>query len=278
MKKAKILVACHKPAEVPNDGVYTPIHVGRSISKFKNEMQWMIGDDTGDNISDKNSCYCELTAQYWAWKNLKDVEYIGLAHYRRFFQCKITNENIDKILGDKYDVILCRPIYEKYPIDMRLKIAASEEDSAIFFSSIKRVAPEYYKSVYVFFSGNKVIPYNMFVMKKDEFDKFAEWQFRILFDMERYVRLSPYTRTRRIFGYYAEMLLPIYCYHNNLKILYQSVVSKLGDKDNDNTVKQKIRILYNRIIFALSHPQKPYCGIPCRVGLKQDGIECLMEE
>ena len=36
----------------------------------------MIGDDTGDNISDRNPQYCEMTAQYWAWKNIKDTEYI----------------------------------------------------------------------------------------------------------------------------------------------------------------------------------------------------------
>ena len=29
----------------------------------------MIGDDTGDNISDKNREYCELTGIYWIWKN-----------------------------------------------------------------------------------------------------------------------------------------------------------------------------------------------------------------
>lgn len=37
-----------------------------------------IGDNTGDNISLRNSNYCELTGLYWAWKNLK-CDYIGYA-------------------------------------------------------------------------------------------------------------------------------------------------------------------------------------------------------
>ena len=34
-------------------------------------------DNIGNNISEKNSTYCELTAQYWAWKNDTDSDYIG---------------------------------------------------------------------------------------------------------------------------------------------------------------------------------------------------------
>ena len=45
-----------------------------------------------DSISNKNDSYCELTGMYWALKNLKNVDVIGLCHYRRYFdfhkQCK----------------------------------------------------------------------------------------------------------------------------------------------------------------------------------------------
>ncbi|MBQ7883295.1 MAG: DUF4422 domain-containing protein [Phascolarctobacterium sp.] len=76
----KILVATHKKYWMPEDEVYLPLHVGRD---GKEDLGYM-GDNTGDNISDKNASYCELTGLYWAWKNL-DCEYIGLCHYRRYF-------------------------------------------------------------------------------------------------------------------------------------------------------------------------------------------------
>ena len=100
--KVKILVAIHKPDKVYGDKVYMPIQVGKSLSEFNLGFQ---GDNTGDNISEMNSMFCELTAHYWAWKNLKDVDYIGLCHYRRYFDIIITEENIEKLMSE-CDVIL----------------------------------------------------------------------------------------------------------------------------------------------------------------------------
>lgn len=45
-----------------------------------------------------------------------------------------------------------------------------------------------------FINNNVIIGYNMFIMKKAEFDKFAKWQFDILFEMEKYIKISGYTR------------------------------------------------------------------------------------
>ena len=65
---------------MPQDDMYLPVHVGAS---GKNDLGYT-KDNTGENISELNPSFCELTGLYWAWKNL-DADYIGLAHYRRHF-------------------------------------------------------------------------------------------------------------------------------------------------------------------------------------------------
>ncbi len=83
----KIFVAHHKPWYVYEDDVYVPIQVWKKNSKID---LWIIWDDTWDNISEKNSNYAELTAQYWVWKNydLSDVDYVWFCHYRRYMTYK----------------------------------------------------------------------------------------------------------------------------------------------------------------------------------------------
>lgn len=79
---ACLYVAYHLDAPIVTGPGLIPIHVGRATAT--SPLMGMIGDDTGDNISDQNAHYCELTALYWAWKNDTDSSHIGLMHYRRF--------------------------------------------------------------------------------------------------------------------------------------------------------------------------------------------------
>lgn len=216
--KIKVFVACHKPSEIYTDDVYTPIHVGRAISKCKDEMADMIGDDTGDNISIKNLNYSELTAQYWAWKNYQDSEYIGFCHYRRYFYEKITSENIDNYFSDGTDVLLVGPCMRRYNRWNYLKTYVCSEDLAIMQKVVKILYPDYYKTMSHYGFDFIDYPLNMFICKRDLFDKYAEWIFSILFECEKYVKLSPYSRARRIYGYLAEFLMPVFFIHHGYKI------------------------------------------------------------
>lgn len=227
--KVKILVACHKPDTVYSDDVYVPVHVGRALSKNTSEMSHMIGDDTGDNISPKNPFYCELTAQYWAWKNLK-AEYVGLCHYRRYFREKITAQNIDRIM-ENADFLLASHVTFETSVCRWLTNALIEEDIYIFAHYFKKLYPDFSDTFdSYFYQGNVINPCNMFVCRKELFDKFAEWQFNFLFKLEKVIKFSEYTRLKRIMGYYGENMLRLYCLIHHLKIKELPIVSMVGDK------------------------------------------------
>ena len=275
MNKIKILVASHKPDKVYRDDVYTPIHVGRAISKYKEEMADMIGDDTGDNISAKNGTYCELTATYWAWKNLKDVEYIGLAHYRRYFETKFTNENVYKIF-ESCDVVIAQPyLHDRYN-EMKMARTLVMEDEVIFLKVFKKLYPEYEQTLIDYLYGFKDYPYNMFVMKRQTFDEYCTFLFAILSECEKLMKPMSYTSSNRRLGYIAEYLLPVFCMHHHLRIRTEPVVSFLGDKgDRSKNVKQEIKIEVLKKIYDKHKPTciEDMCMQSVLVGLRNDGLK-----
>ena len=116
-EKIKILVVFHKKDRIYKLKNFLPIHAGRDIAEqkyrdgkiLKSDYDWLVknlvGDNTGDNVSSKNSYINEMTAIYWAWKHYEEIgnpDFIGVNHYRRYF--KINHSNILKYLK-KYDFI-----------------------------------------------------------------------------------------------------------------------------------------------------------------------------
>ena len=69
-------------SELIDNPIYIPVRSGAVFDK-RTDVK-LLGDDTGDNICEKNKSYCETTTQYWAWKNV-EADYYGLCHYRRYF-------------------------------------------------------------------------------------------------------------------------------------------------------------------------------------------------
>ena len=79
----KIFNITHKPIPHLNNELYTAFQVNSNVNPII--FNGILQDNTLDNIASKNDNYCELTACYWLWKNWSDSDYIGLCHYRRYF-------------------------------------------------------------------------------------------------------------------------------------------------------------------------------------------------
>lgn len=273
MSKLKILVATHQKDILFNDDIYMPIQVGKSLSNTDFGIQ---GDNTGDNISTKNPYYCELTSLYWAWKNLQDFDYIGLCHYRRYFDFSFVpflmkeeeNVTIDYLMNHKemitppksienYDVILptSRPFTTNI-ITCHI-INLNVIDISVLEKIILKLYPDYRSSLeYVFYHKQDVPQRNMFIMKKEFFDKYCDFLFSILFQVEKYIKLSPYKHFQRVFGYMGEILLPLFCYHNNLKINRRRILFVTDTMENSSklsTIKQNI---INKVQFKVNNLSK----------------------
>ena len=107
--KIRIYVMTHKKFEMPQSPLFRPLHVGRACG----ENLGYPGDDTGENISDKNCYYSELTGLYWVWKNCHDVDYVGTCHYRRYLlgadERILMEDDYEKLLSE-YDLITTKQV------------------------------------------------------------------------------------------------------------------------------------------------------------------------
>ncbi|WP_400237733.1 DUF4422 domain-containing protein [Methanomethylophilus alvi] len=244
----KIYLSYHKNCDRIRTDILTPIHVGRSIARdeIRETLSDLIGDDTGDNISDMNPLYCELTAQYWVWKNTSD-DYVGFLHYRRHFifndECKdlenkwgvveypyvspnylrhvgLDDESIHASIQG-YDIVTMTPWnvtaagsadnYDHYKSSSPyLHIEDYDEMIKIMlerYPDYRQDVDEYNCSKFGYYT-------NMFVMRRDLFDDYCEFLFGILFELSERIDISSYSeQEKRIYGYLSEWMFGIYITH-----------------------------------------------------------------
>ena len=235
-----IIVACHKQdVGIRNDDVYYPVQVGKDLHPDIN-----LGfkcDNFGDNISFKNPSYCELTALYWAWKNLPKTDFVGLCHYRRYFdffsKIKSTREvNPENIRDFKFmsthnlnlsenDVILPEFWRTSCSIWQIFQENVLCEDLFILYKIIEKYYPEYLEAFDKYIKGNKRTGFNMFIMSRKWFDLYCEWLFSVLGLVEEKVTLHSYISYTRLFGYLGEILLPVFCLKNKLNIIPKRLIN-----------------------------------------------------
>lgn len=231
-KKYTIVVACHKPYWKSDDSIYQYVEAGAAL--HTHPIPDMLHDNTGRHISEKNETFCELTALYWAWKNL-DSDYLGLCHYRRYFAGKPFGPRQARILaGDDLRSILettavVLPRKRRYWIETNYSQyihAHHKQDLDITWEILERVAPEYlpaFDSSMAQTSGHR---FNMFIMRKDLADAYCGWLFGILFRLEEKLDISGYdAKDRRVFGYVAERLIDTWLNTNHISYRELPVVN-----------------------------------------------------
>ena len=251
---SKIYIVTHKETELPVMEGYQPLLVG--AFRHDSADPSYLRDNTGDNISDKNDSYCELTGLYWMWKNT-DSEILGLTHYRRFFAdvkaidykakyIVLSKKNRYKILPfDRAEEMLrsCDVIVKKskYWADrtnygMFTKML-TEDFIKLMTDSVEALYPEYMTTLNEYFELHYHVNCNMFIGKKEVMDRYCKWLFDILFETDRrYQQIHGDRCHNRELGYLGELLFGVWLTHNNINFRYYSCI--------------------NTTVFDLAHPDK----------------------
>ena len=242
-----------------DDGILLPIHAGKSISSIELKMQAdnEVNGEPCDNISDKNANYNELTAIYWAWKNIKklypDVKYIGIAHYRRLFafhdrkffseeisrpeseiaNYRITPSELKKIAEvlDAGKIILVKPKVRPVPTFIECRLNWPGKDYGLLKDIFREKFPDYYDAfISIMEHSNKSSCRNMFIMKYEDFVKYSEWLISLMTEFEARLPLAE-AYHQRIVGIMSEYLVSIWCKANKKKAKFSEMYFYEEDKD-----------------------------------------------
>ncbi len=218
----KIIVAAHKEYRMPWQNIYLPVQVGAAGKESIGYQR----DDEGDNISEKNDTYCELTGMYYAWKNI-DADYIGLVHYRRYFaglRYAISKDPFDKIM-DYVDAVqalknadIVVPNKRKYYIESLYSHYDHTLDGKhlkVAYRIIAKEYPDYISSANRVYHRTWGYMFNMLIARKELFDSYCEWLFDILGKMEEYIDVSDKSAfEKRVYGRVSEILFNVWLdYH-----------------------------------------------------------------
>lgn len=233
-------------SETIDNPLYIPVRCGAVYDERENVA--MLGDDTGDNISEKRMTYNELTVQYWAWKNVK-ADYYGLCHYRRFFSFEKSQTKKIQIGGSYTGCIkedfLNEKAIQKYKLaeadTIREQISSCDitifpaydvkkagfksvkasmlidsrsfdyKDMQLCLDIIKEYYPEIYPYAVSYLSDSNAMFYNCFVLKRKLFYQLCDFEFSVLFKLEEKIDISKYSlHKQRVFGLIGEHLVGIW--------------------------------------------------------------------
>lgn len=263
------------------NSVYLPVWCGAVFAQ--NERTKLTGDNSGENISLKRDYYSEFTVQYWAWKNQVN-DYYGLCHYRRYLSFSKRNYKVDdmgmvtfpllsKYSERKFGLCNCERInrivtnhdviVSEYADVTRIptpkgckKTVRSmwEAYDGVFFEKkvidvllelIDQISPQYSKSAREYLAGNKHRGYNCYILKRELFYRLCEFQFPIMFEMEKRIDVSKYEGTmKRTIAFMGEIMYGIFIYHISNYEQWKIKELQLVFFDDTAPVSSKSQVLF----------------------------------
>lgn len=149
----------------------------------KSGLEHIICDPNNDKLLCKEHAYSELARFHYVAKNYPLKDYVGTAHYRRYFEFFNNIPDLDEIFkthdailphGLSLEIFDTNSVYAQYAQNHNAK------DLDLIVKIINLYYPEYFHSALEVLSGKLFYPCNIFVMKKEMFVSWCNFVFGVL--------------------------------------------------------------------------------------------------
>lgn len=285
-------------SETIDNPLFIPVRCGAIYDDRENVP--ILGDDTGDNISEKRNSFCELTVQYWAWKNVK-ADYFGLCHYRRVFSFSQKHyEQVDGFnhiqetaigtgFNEKYginekcirDTVVQNDIISIIPADISKTLKDSTmtvykslklnpntyniNDIDLFVEKIKEKYPQLSEYVDEYMNGSLWRAFNCYIMRKEVFYEYCEMLYPLLFEIERELDVSLYSIEKmRQVGYMGEIFFAVFYLFMNRERTIKSKELQLVKIENTERI-EILRPYFQEknkaVVMAASDEYAPFLSV-----------------
>jgi hypothetical protein len=186
--------------------------------------------------------YSILWHMFHVWKNVKTAEYVGFCHSNLYFGFLDDVPDMDEAFSE-VDAIVTNPIDFAKPVSQQYAESHNIKDLELVGEIIKEKFHDYEPAYTYTMDNSKLIPNNVFIMKKTDFNEFCEFTFGVLdeflkkigTDIEKHVQdnLENYTNPnksvdyqKRIGGFLGERLLNVFINKKFKNVRYYNLIAK----------------------------------------------------
>ena len=196
----------------------------------------------GDIYGHDDRFYSELFMMKYVADTYPLKDYVGFCHYRKYFAFMDNVPDIDKMF-ENVEAICSYPITFRNTIHGQYASYHNIEDLDLLGDIIKEKHPEYADEWDAFMNGHTMVPYNMFIMKKNDFLSYVDFQFglikewldvvgdvekRLEDNKEKYCKkIAPNNSLEyqsRVGGYLMERLTTLFMHHHFKRIGFAKVI------------------------------------------------------
>lgn len=183
-KDLAIYIFAHNGINIwPNNDSYKLV----SIDKIDTDipLEKIICDKEKDDILKKEHAYSEGARIHYIWKNIELPNYVGFAHYRRYFEFFDKIPDMNKIF-ENHGAILPKFDLGWPSIEENYVSVHNGSDLYKVLNIIRENFPEYYKSAINTVKRDTFYPCNIFVLPRETFLMWCDFVFGVLgiFDEE----------------------------------------------------------------------------------------------